>query len=687
MTSQIAHIQCLNRKRIIFVFAILFILVSKNVYSQDATEQKKDVQLHEIEILSNRKLKDTGVEKTTIDSTLLHEHLSMSIADILTKNSTVFVKSYGRATESTAEFRGTSPSHTQVLWNGMRINSPMLGTVDFSYIPGYFIDEAILLHGASSITQTGGGLGGSIALNTKPNFNNGNELQYIQGIGSFHTYDQFLRYTYSDKSWSNSTRISYGHSKNDFPYINYDKKIDERDKSGIPKSYHPREINKSGYFDDVNLLQDVSYKGKNGDNVNASVWLTHSLRGLPFLSVDYKDDVDFTNEHKQNSLRSVMRWEHWGHKWKRDLNAGYTQQTTNYDYTLHKANTETNISDSYSKSMTGFLQTHWTYYQNERLSAEINGEIYYHKVKSSDHSPFHIGENFNKGRFEESLSGSIRWRPIRILSLGGVLRQEFYGNAVVPPIPALFADVILYQPWNVVLKASLARNYRYPSMDDLYFQPGGNPDLRPEKGITYDCGIEWGFKKASWMFKGNATAFNSFISDWILWTPNHKGYWVPSNVKKVHNYGVELSAQGEVMLGKDWKATLGTNYAYTPSINQGENLNSNDASYGKQLCYVPLNSANFRGQLQWRTWTLTYQWVHYGKRFTTTSNEVGYITGELIPYYLNDVSLEKKINLKQLDISIKLLCNNLLDNEYQTVLSRPLPGRNFELFLHIHPHW
>ena len=41
---------------------------------------------------------------------------------------------YKRQTLSTVAFRGTSPSHTQVTWNGMRINNPMLGMTDFSTI-------------------------------------------------------------------------------------------------------------------------------------------------------------------------------------------------------------------------------------------------------------------------------------------------------------------------------------------------------------------------------------------------------------------------------------------------------------------------------------------------------------------------------------------------------------------------
>ena len=102
-------------------------------------------QIDEVTVWGKRPMKEIGVQKTKFDSLALKENIALSMADILTFNSSVFVKSYGRATLSTVAFRGTSPSHTQVTWNGMRINNPMLGMTDFSTIPSYFIDQAPLL--------------------------------------------------------------------------------------------------------------------------------------------------------------------------------------------------------------------------------------------------------------------------------------------------------------------------------------------------------------------------------------------------------------------------------------------------------------------------------------------------------------------------------------------------------------
>ena len=644
--------------------------------------ERPAVRLNDVQVVANRRLKDVGVEMTKLDTLVLHENISLSMADILSKNSTVFVKSYGRATESLVEFRGTSPSHTQVTWNGMRINSPMLGTLDFSTIPAYFVDEANLYHGASSINLLAGGLGGAVEMVNKPVEKRGWGAQFTQGVGSFDTYDDFLRLTYANDRFSSSTRVVYSTADNDYRYTNYDKKTDVYDADGRRvSSYHPEERNKSGYFDDFHALQELYYDAGKGHKLGLSCWYTHSKRGLPFLSVDYKDDTDFKNEQNYNTLRGVLSWDCIRERMKLGVKAGYSYSDVGYEYYTTRQSMQTSITNSQSYSNTAFLQASSDWMFSRQFMLVGGFDLYYHRVNSHDRSPFHIGKNFDEERPEYHANLQARWRPLEVFSLAAVVREEIYKDDVVAPIPALFADLILCRPWNLVLKASVARNYRYPSMDDLYFQPGGNPDLRPEKGFTYDVGVEMARKQRTWSVKGGFTFFDSHISDWILWTPNTKGFWEPSNVKKVHNYGIEASLDGSVLVGDDWKLSVAGNFAWTPSKNVGEDINSNDASYGKQLCYVPKISANVNARLQWRTWTLLYQWNHYSERYTTTSNEVNYITGRLKPYYMTDLSLEKTFHLHRVDCSLKGVVNNLFSTEYVTVLSRPMPRRNYEIYL------
>ena len=122
---------------------ILIILFTPLLASAQLSDWVRDgVNIPEVAVYGNRPIKEIGAQQTKFDTIALKENIALSMADVLTFNSAIFVKNYGRATLSTVAFRGTSPSHTQVSWNGMKINNPMLGMTDFSMIPSYFIDDA-----------------------------------------------------------------------------------------------------------------------------------------------------------------------------------------------------------------------------------------------------------------------------------------------------------------------------------------------------------------------------------------------------------------------------------------------------------------------------------------------------------------------------------------------------------------
>ncbi|MBQ5854611.1 MAG: TonB-dependent receptor, partial [Alistipes sp.] len=95
-----------------------------------ATAQERTVAIDGVTIIGTRPMKDIGLQQTKLDSVALKQNVALSLADVLSFGSSIFVKNFGRATLSTVSFRGTSPSHTQVSWNGMKINNPMLGMTD-----------------------------------------------------------------------------------------------------------------------------------------------------------------------------------------------------------------------------------------------------------------------------------------------------------------------------------------------------------------------------------------------------------------------------------------------------------------------------------------------------------------------------------------------------------------------------
>ena len=674
-------------------FYILVIALCLAHVAQAQDDVRRNIAIKEVTVYGQRPMKDIGVQRTRIDSAVLKENVSLSMADVLAFNSSIFVKSYGRATLSTVSFRGTSPSHTQVTWNGMKINSPMLGMTDFSMIPSYFIDDASLLHGTSSVNETGGGLGGAVRLSTKPAQADGFGLQYVQGVGSFKTFDEFLRLTYGDDHWQLSTRAVYSSSPNDYKYRNRDKKENiYDDEMNIIGSYYPIERNRSGSYKDLHLLQEVYYNTGHGDRFGLNAWYINSNRELQMLTTDYGDAADFDNRQREHTFRGVLSWDHLRSDWKLAAKAGYIHTWMAYDYERDPGNgIMQTMTRSRSRINTFYGQADGEYYLDKWLfTASLTA--HQHMVESRDKNIILQQGNkavvgYDTNRMELSSSLSAKWRPSDRVGVSAVLREELFGDTFSPLIPALFVDGVISQRGNIMAKASLSRNYRFPTLNDLYFLPGGNPDLRPERGWTYDAGLSFAVgRDGVYSLSGSASWFDSYISDWILWLPTTKGFFSPRNVKDVHAYGVELQSSLEVALSPSMQLTLDGTYSWTPSINEGEPMSPADKSVGKQLPYVPEHTATVTGRLTWRSWSLLYKWNYYSKRYTMSSNDLS-LSGTLPTYFMNNVTLEKGLSFAWADLSLKLAVNNLFDEEYLSVLSRPMPGINFEFFVGITPKW
>lgn len=675
-----------------YLLYILLLSIPATLFAQQESITKRIFQIDEATIYADRPMKEIGIQKTSFDSVRLKENIALSVADILTYNSSIFVKSHGRATLSTVAFRGTSASHTQVSWNGMKINNPMLGSTDFSMIPSYFIDDASLLHGTSSVNETGGGLGGAVKLSTTPANNNGFGLQYIQGIGSFKTFDEFLRITYGTPKWQISTRAVLSTSANDFKYRNHDKKENIYDENmNIIEQYYPVETNKSGSFRDFHILQEVYYNTLKGDRFGLNAWYINSNRELPLLTTDYSDATEFDNRQREQTFRGIINWDHLRSNWKLSAKGGYIYTWMAYDYKRDIGNgIMSEMTRSRSTINTIYGNAEGEYYLGKKWLFTASLSAHQHFVTSKDKNIIRQDGDkaivgYQKGRIELSGALSAKWKPIEEMGISVVLREEMYGTVFTPIIPALFIDGVICKKGNIVAKASISRNYRFPSLNDLYFLPGGNPDLKNESGWSYDAGISFSTgKEGIYTLSGSATWFDSYIHDWIIWLPTTKGFFSPRNIKDVHAYGVEIEGKLNWIFAREWKLDIGANFSWTPSINNGEPVSIADQSVGKQLPYVPEYSSSINGRLSWRGWAFTYKWCYYSQRYTMSSNDIS-LTGKLPSYFMSNIVLEKNLNFKWADLSIKGAVNNLFNEEYLSVLSRPMPGINFEIFVGITP--
>ena len=665
-------------RRVALILVLLALPLS--LLAQERDWLREGLDIPEVQVLAHRPMRDIGIEQTKIDSAMLHQTVSLSMADILSFNSSIFVKNSGRATLSTVAFRGTSSAHTQVLWNGLRINSPMLGMTDFSMIPSFLVDNATLLHGSSSVAESGGGLGGAVRLSTEPTAQEGFGLHFVQGVGSFCTFDDFLRLTYGKGRWNSSTRVVFSTSRNDYRYRNYDKKENIYDDDhNIVGQYHPVERNRNAAFRDTHLLQELYYKTKSGDRLSLNAWYTNSRRELPLLTTDYGSSPDYENYQRENSFRGVVSYNHNRRTWRVGAKAGYLYSWLAYDYSYNQV--ASTASRSRINTIYGSVAGSYSF-EDRRLL--LSGDITLHEnfVSSEDGT---VG--YDARRTELSAMVSARWQPIERIGIAATLREELFGKEWSLPIPMVAIETTLSKRGNLMLRASASRNHRAPSLNDLYFRPGGNPDLRSEQGWSYDAGLSSEFGRNDiYRLKMSASWFESWINDWILWLPTNKGFFSPRNVKSVHSYGIEAQASLWVRLSKDWRLDLSGSAAWTPSVNVGSAISSGDNSIAKQLPYIPLFSASVTGRITFRSWSLLYKWCHYSERYTMSSNDIS-LTGKLPPYFMNNIELEKQFNFSWASLSLKGIINNLFNEEYISTLSHPMPGINFEIFIGIRPKW
>lgn len=655
---------------------IIFILTLFSRISWSQGIRDSIFHLQGVNIFAERifKKEEAGMKETRVDSVVLLQKVNLSLSELLSENTSVFIKSHGRGALATASFRGTAASHTQVTWNGLNINSPMAGMVDFSLIPVYIIDDMNLKHGTASIADQSGGLGGSISISNRVNWNNKWNLKYIQGIGSYSTYDEFLQFGGGNKKIQTKTRLYHNYSKNDYKFLNRGIANIDPVTGNIT---HPMDTNKLADYTKYGLLQEIYYRPFYTHTFSAKYWGQWADRAIPRATSYEGAENSNINQQIDNDHKAVVDWSNYGEKYKFALRAGYSQKQL--DYSLKNFVPGYGMIPAvYSESMqkSSLNNASYSYNINENFSLESSIDFNAHFVESQD-SVKKVG--YKQSREELSTFLALRKSFLNRININLMARQEWTDYEILPFVPYAGFDFKILKNQDWIFKGNIARNYNQPSLNDLYWQPGGNPDLLPEEGVSFEFGSEFQKVLGSHYIKSEITAYRSDIDNWIIWIPSYKGYWEPKNIRRVLSKGVELSLLFRGKIGKvDYR--LSGNYAYTKSINYGDPMVWGDESYGKQLVYIPLHSGNLITTLAYSGFTLTYQHNSYSERYTTSSNDVTR-RDWLYPYYMNDLSLRKELFIKTSKFSAEFKIYNLFNETYHSILYRPMPKRNYMLLL------
>ena len=650
------------------ILSILFAL------SVTALAQNDTIYLQSVEVMSsyvsNKVSKETMERK--IDTAIIKRLKTVSLSQLLIQHSPVFIKTYGPGSTASASFRGTTASHTLVLWNGIQLNSPTLGEVDFSTIPVFFTDEVSLQWG-SKTSANSGGLGGVVNVANKQKFNEGLILDVRQTYGSFNTWGSYLTLGCSAKNIIVRLKAYRNSSDNDFTYTNI---------ATIP---HQEMKQKNADFVDYGFMPEMQVRFKNS-LLSLVSWNQFSHRNYPqimpnvFNNTKEYADTDFS--------RNILSYKYYWNSGRVEVKSAYFHEQQNYfleSYTSNGKPVTQNNSLNKSDVFRQIVDLQQDLYKTWKLYAKIQYD--YESVESS----YYIGrKNRNLLSFYAAVDGKV----YKDLDLRLTLRNDIIGRDVTPvasknvapentvsekmksegffPTATLIYKVPFVK--GLSFNAGYSHNYRNPTLNDLYWNPGGNENLKGENGKTVDLDINYLYEDLNFNLDLRAGLYYSKVKDWIQWVPTNYRYWMPKNVSEVLARGLELHLNANYRYAL-WNFNISGNYVYSHTTDESEYAQQY-GSDGEQLIYIPLHHANAFAEVKWKTWNLNYTFEFTGER-NTSMNDNEFFAYRLPYYMLHHISLGKQLNKFRLEFRI----NNLTNNEYQTVLWRAMPGRSCEIYL------
>ncbi len=653
---------------------ILFVVISIKGFTQGIQDSVYMLPSATVSAEKVFQKEQAGMKETKLDTLILAQKINLSLSDLLSENTPVFIKNHGRGALSTASFRGTAPSHTKVVWNGMPLTNPMAGMVDFSLIPVYVIDEISLNHGTASIVDGSGGLGGSVNISNSVDWNDKFNLKYLQSVGSYNSFDEYLSVSAAWKKISLKTRLYHTYSKNDFTFIN--RGIgDINPETG--EIVNPLDTNSSADYIKYGVLQEFYYRPNMKNLISAKYWGQFSDRTIPRATSYEGPDNSNLNSQQDIDHKLVLNWTYLKEKSKLSILGGYSGKDLLYTLMNNVSGVgyyPAIYSVSHNDTYSGDVK--YQYQFNENYSFSAGSNYSYNSVSSVDTV---VNGGYDVFRSEISSFINLSANPISKLNINFILRQNIVDTDFIPIIPYFGLDYRILEDHDLIFKANVARNYNVPSLHDLYWQPGGNPELLPEEGISYEAGLEYRKNLDKFSLASEITAYHSDINNWILWLPSFRGYWEPRNIDKVISQGFEINAKLDFRI-KMFKFSIIGAYSYTSSKNYGDPLVWGDESYGKQLVYVPLHSGNLLARVMFRGFYFSFQHNSYSERFTTSTNNITQ-RDWLYPYFMNDVIFGWHTTFDKMNFSTEFKVYNLFNETYHSVLYRPMPGRNYVLSL------
>jgi vitamin B12 transporter len=599
------------KNTLVYFFILLPVTVVSSYAQQDTL-----TQLDEVLLTDGRLYKNSRSQVVTVlqDSTLRES--DPSLTNVLKFNSPIYFRENGYGMVSSASFRGTTATQTAVVWNGININSQLNGQTDFNTVNTSGYDNIAIRAGGGSVLYGSGAIGGSVHLNNQFKFNRKFENNLRLDYGSFDT--RIARYSAAASSERTSVYINIGGtaSENDFSYPGTNR------------------FNENGDFYNLNLSAGLAH------------WLDERNL-LKFHSDFFTGERGFSgtltapsrSKFEDVNSRNLVEWKGLYGDVTSSLKLAYVEENYKYFENRHREDF------SYGEAQ--------NYIANYDLSYKLGGGITLNGI--IDHRTT-VGEGSSVERESRNITA---FALLFNHDLGRLFyelsaRKEFsnvYDSPLLFSAGAGYAVTSFYE-----LNINLSKNFRIPTYNDLFWSPGGNPDLQPETSYQAEVGNNFRFGN----FDLGVTGYIIEMKDLLRWVPDRTGQWGPVNTQQVQNYGMEIRTGFNKDL-QDHKINITSTYAYTKS---------RDKELGKELIYVPAHKATAALGYSYKGLSLVYQFLYTGSIYTSSDNSY-----ELDGYELSQVGVGyRPARFKFLKAGLEV--RNFFNKEYQSLPSRPMPGRS-----------
>ncbi len=600
-------------------FFFLFLFLCQIICAQ------QNVVLLSQVVVSDSQLKNftNSKSKQVLNDSIIEKNQA-SLTSLLNFNSVIYFKENGLGMVSSPSFRGTTAQQTAVIWNGININSQLNGQTDFNTITTLDFNSITVQAGGSSSIYGSSAIGGSIHLNNNLKFNKLFQNDLHINYGSFNTLGINYKTAFANEKMSTQISFSRNSSDNDYPFLE-------------TNNYK----NENGKFLNSSMNSSFGYQFNSNNILKFYSQFFDSER---YLSASY-GAVSYT-KYQDLTTRNLLEYNHLSNKFSHKIKIAFLTEKYKYFENFKNQNFETSTAE------TLISKYDLTYKLSSKT--ELNSILDFTKTKGFGDV---IGEN---SRNIGSAILLFKSQIFKKLLIDSSIRKEQTTNYESPFLYALGIKLDAFKNYN--LKLNVSKNFRIPTFNDLYWLGLGNKNLQPEKSQSYEFGQEYRSRKINL----SATVYYTKINNLIQWTPL-SGIWTPKNVNNVTNYGLEVYTKINQKLGKSIFEITGS-YAFTKSKNDETGFN---------LTYVPKHKINGELVYKIKKFQVNYQYLFNGYVFTSSDN-VYYLT----EYQLTNLGIDYDFGKKQ-TCKFGFQIRNLMNQNYQNVEARPMPGRNYTININI----